>query len=401
MTDKKPAAASLLAINGGSSSIKFALYSADSLVRSLHGNLERIGSNPATLTFNDEVRGERGDQSIPAPDHASAAALLIDWLESREQFGGVRAAGHRVVYGLKFTEPVLVTQEFLDGLRRAIPYDPDHLPLEIVLMEELRRRSPSLPQIACFDTAFHRTMPRVAQILPIPRHFASAGIQRYGFHGLSYGYLAEELERTAGIQAGRGRVILAHLGNGASMAALRDGKSLDTSMGFTPAGGLPMGTRSGDLDPGVAWHFMRNGVAAEEFGRIVNHGSGLLGISETSSDMRDLLELQARDVRAAEAVEFFCYQSRKCIGAFAAALGGLDTIVFSGGIGENAPEVRSRICDGLGFLGVTLDEVRNRANAALISSDASSVAVRMIRTNEELMIARAACRLFQMEEKPR
>jgi acetate kinase len=283
----------------------------------------------------------------------------------------------------------------LNELRRIRSYDPEHLPREIKLIEQFRRRFPKLLQVACFDTAFHRTMPRVAKLLPIPRRFDKMGIQRYGFHGLSYTYLLEELAHTAGKKAARGRVILAHLGNGASMAAVRDGKSIDTSMGFTPTGGLPMSTRTGDLDPGVTWFLMKTeNLTPRQFNILVNQESGLLGVSETSPDMRDLLERQASDIRAAEAVELFCYQARKWVGAFSAALGGLDTLVFSGGIGENAGEVRARICAGLEFLGIDLDNVKNEGNAAVISRPASKVTVRVIRTDEELMIAKTVYRIL-------
>ena len=242
-------------------------------------------------------------------------------------------------------------------------------------------------------------MPRVARLLPIPRRFDAMGIRRYGFHGLSYTYLVEELDRVAGPAAAQGRVILAHLGNEASLAAIREGKSIDTSMGFTPAAGLPMGTRTGDLDPGVAWYLMRSEkLTPKQFSNLINHESGLLGVSETSSDMRDLIRRQASEIPAAEAVELFCYQTRKWIGAFAAALGGLDTLVFAGGIGENAGEVRGRVCSGLQFLGVELDEARNAANAPVISTESSRVTVRMIRTDEELMIARAVCRVGREED---
>jgi acetate kinase len=235
-------------------------------------------------------------------------------------------------------------------------------------------------------------------LLPIPRRFDAKGIQRYGFHGLSYAYLMEELARLGDPAAVKGRVILAHLGNGASMAAVRDGRSIDTSMGFTPTAGLVMSTRSGDLDPGLAPYLTRTEqITTEQFYEMVNHESGLLGISETSSDMRDLLAQEAQDVRAAEAIELFCYQARKWIGAYAAALGGLDTLVFAGGIGENAPIIRARICEGLAFLGIELEEKRNAMNAQLISSDRDRVAVRVIRTDEEFMIARLASRVLGTE----
>jgi acetate kinase len=296
---------------------------------------------------------------------------------------------------MKHIQPEIVTQELLDELHRIRPYDPDHLPREIELIEAFRQRHPKLPQVACFDTAFHQTMPRVAKLLPLPRRFDARGIQRYGFHGLSYAYLMEELVRLGEPAATKGRVILAHLGNGASLAAVRDGKSMDTSMGFTPTAGLVMSTRTGDLDPGLAPYLARTEqMTTKQFYEMVNHESGLLGISETSSDMRDLLAREKQDVRAAEAVALFCYQAKKWIGSYAAALGGLDTLVFAGGIGENAPPVRTRICEGLGFLGIELNKAKNARNAPVISTDASQATVRVIRTDEELMIARSVCRIL-------
>jgi acetate kinase len=285
----------------------------------------------------------------------------------------------------------------LDELHRITPYDPEHLPLEIGLIEAFRQRHPRLPQVACFDTTFHRTMPRVARLLPIPRRYEAKGVQRSGFHGLSYAYLMEELARLGDLAAAKGRVILAHLGNGASLAAVRDGKSIDTSMGFTPTAGLVMGNRSGDLDPGLVSYLARTEqMSATQFQEMVNHASGLLGVSEISSDLRDLLARESEDVRAAEAVALFCYQAKKWIGSFAAALGGLDTLVFTGGIGENAPLIRERICGGLGFLGIELNQKRNAKNASLISPDAGRIKVRVIRTDEELMIARSATRVLKL-----
>jgi acetate kinase len=281
----------------------------------------------------------------------------------------------------------------LDELHRISPNDPDHLPREIELIETFRQRHPKLPQVACFDTAFHQTMPRVAKLLPIPRRFDAKGIQRYGFHGLSYSYLMEELARLD-TAAAKGRVILAHLGNGASLAAVRNGKSIDTSMGFTPTAGLVMSTRSGDLDPGLAPYLERTEqMTTNQFYEMVNHKSGLLGVSETSSDMRDLLDHEQQDVRAAEAVALFCYQAKKWIGSFTAALGGLDTLVFAGGIGENAPIIRARICEGLGFLGIELNKLRNAETAPVISAQTHRATVRVIRTDEELMIARSVLHL--------
>jgi acetate kinase len=391
MTQTNPG---ILTINGGSSSIRFALYEAgDPLKRGLHGKIDRIGLSGTNLTFKDATGNEHESLSIAASDHRSAADILIDWLVEQGALASVRAIGHRVVHGMKHIQPEIITQELLDELYRLRPYDPDHLPREIELIEAFRQHDPKLPQLACFDTAFHQTMPRVAKLLPIPRRYDAKGIQRYGFHGLSYTYLMEELARLGDPAATAGRVILAHLGNGASMAAVRDGKSIDTSMGFTPTAGLVMSTRTGDLDPGLAPYLARTEqIGTKQFYEIVNHESGLLGVSETSSDMRDLLSQETADVRAAEAVALFCYQAKKWIGSFAAALGGLDTLVFAGGIGENAPPVRARICEGLGFLGIELGGSCNAETAAVISTGASRVTVRVIRTDEELMIARSILR---------
>ncbi len=388
--------AHILTINGGSSSIKFALYQiSEPLVRALHGKIDRIGFPDTSIEFNDPIMNRQVIHSFVTSDNKSAANSLIDWLEGQHGFASVRAVGHRVVHGMKHTEPVITTQELLDELYHIVPYDPEHLPREIELIEAFRQRHPELPQVACFDTAFHQAMPRVAKLLPIPRRYDAQGVQRYGFHGLSYAYLMQELEHLAGAQAANGCVILAHLGNGASLAAVRDGRSMDTTMGLTPAAGLMMSTRSGDIDPGLVSFLTRSErMTTEQFDRMINRESGLLGISETSSDMRDLLAREVQDTRAAEAVALFCYQTKKGIGAYAAALGGLDTLVFAGGIGENAPPVRSRICAGLGFLGIELDELRNTDHAQVISTNTSRVSVRVIRTDEELMIARSVCHVL-------
>jgi acetate kinase len=387
---------SVLTINGGSSSIKFVLYqTGEPPKRTLSGKVDRIGLSGTNLTFHDPTGKPQNSRNIAAADHKSAAKSLIDWLEEQPGFASVGAVGHRVVHGMTHTEPERVTPELLDELHRLRPYDPDHLPREIELIEAFRQRHPKLLQVACFDTAFHRTMPRVAKLLPIPRRFDAKGIQRYGFHGLSYAYLMEELAHLGDPAATKGRVILAHLGNGASLAAVRDGKSIDTSMGFTPTAGLVMSTRSGDLDPGLAPYLARTEqITTKQFYEMVNHESGLLGVSEISPDMRDLLAQEAADVRAAEAVALFCYQAKKWLGSFAAALGGLDTLVFAGGIGENCPSIRARICEELDFLGIKLDGSRNTANAEVISTDTSPATVRVIRTDEELMIARSVCRLL-------
>lgn len=400
----KSASPRILTINGGSSSIKFALFEAgDSLRRILEGGIERIGLPEASLRAKGLNPADNFSRSVKAPDHTAAVEVLMDWVEERSGDEVLTAVGHRVVHGgPKYSEPQRISAEMIAELHRLSPFDPEHLPEEILLTEAFHRRFPDLNQVACFDTAFHHDLPRVACLLPIPRRYEAQGVRRYGFHGLSYEFLMDELARLGDPAAGKGRVILAHLGNGASLAAVRDGKSLDTSMGFTPTAGLPMSTRSGDLDPGLVWYLARTGkMDAKQFNEMVNFESGLLGISETSSDMRDLLDNEAHDVRAAEAVALFCYQAKKWVGGYAAALGGLDTLVFSGGIGENAPAIRARICAGLEFLGIEIDERRNAANDGLISAPDGRVAVRVIHTDEEQMIARTVCRVLNLDEKGR
>jgi acetate kinase len=386
---------SILAVNAGSSSLKLAIHHAAGLgAMELRAAVERIGLEGASLSWRTRD-GRFAQEPFPAPDRTTAVSRLIDWLEGLEVFADVRAVGHRVVHGLDRTAPALITPEVMAELRRVEPYAPEHLPREIALIEAFSARHPTLPQIACFDTVFHAAMPRVARLLPIPRRYFEKGVRRYGFHGLSFEYLVEELARVAGTAAARGKVILAHLGSGASLAAIRDGASIDTSMGFTPAAGLVMSTRTGDLDPGVAGFLARNeGLSASDFDRLVSAESGLLGVSETSSDMRDLLAAEGADQRAAEAVTLFCYQAKKWIGAFAAALGGLDTLVFSAGIGERSAPIRARICEGLGFLDLELDSARNAAHEGIISTSASGVTVRVLLTDEELMIARAVSRVL-------
>ncbi|MBI4002434.1 MAG: acetate/propionate family kinase [Nitrospira defluvii] len=389
----------VLTLNAGSSSVKWALFRVGSPpVLLASGTIERIGLADGIITVTDAATGHSERRTIQVPNHAASVELLIDRLAQRGNAVSVQAIGHRVVHGgSRFANPVVVSSEVMEELHRLSPYDPEHLPAEITLIEAFGKQFPQVPQVACFDTGFHRHLPRVARLLPIPRRYEQLGIRRYGFHGLSYAYLMEELERLAGSEVARGRVLIAHLGNGASMAAVRAGSSIDTTMGFTPASGLPMSTRSGDLDPGLVSYLSRTeGMTTEQFHDMVNARSGLLGLSEISPDMRDLLEQEGRDVRAAEAVALFCYQGKKWIGAYAAALGGLETLVFSGGIGEHAAVVRARMCAGLEFLGIRLDRSRNEAGAAVISSPESRVTVRVIRTDEESQIAQSVCRLLAL-----
>jgi acetate kinase len=390
---------SVLAINAGSSSIRFALFTAGTPpTRVRGGKLDRIGRRDSELTVVDG--GTPAPQvGMDGTSFSSAVEGLLQWLEAQAWFGEVEAVGHRMVHGLTHTMPQRATQELLTDLTRIGALDPDHLPQEIQLVEAIGQRFPDLPQVLCFDTAFHRDLPRRAIQLAIPRRYEAAGIRRYGFHGLSYTYLMQELGRRRDPSAARGRVILAHLGSGASLAAVRDGRCIDTTMGFTPTGGLMMGTRPGDLDPGVLIYLADSeGMDAAALRRMLNHESGLKGVSDTSADIRDLLAREAEDVRAAEAIELFCYLAKKAVAAFAGALGGLDTLVFAGGIGENSPDIRARICAGLEFLGIELSGPRNARNAEVISGDAgdSAVAVRVIRTDEESVIAELTAQVIAL-----
>lgn len=390
-----------MTINGGSSSIKFAIYTVKGYLSPLFsGEVENIGTRTCRLNFTNAGSGEQTTIHIKGGDHNKAGNFLMDWLEKQGMFDDIKAVGHRLVHGMSHTKPEKITPQLLQRLKEISAYDPEHLPEEIKLIELFSKRYPSAVQIACFDTAFHADMSSVAKLLPIPRRFSKVGIRRYGFHGLSYAYLTEELKRIAGKEAVKGKVIIAHLGSGASLAAVKNGKSMDTSMGFTPTSGIPMSTRTGDLDPGVAAYLVQyEKLSPHQFNHLINHESGLLGISETSADMQQLLKIRHIDHRAAEAIEFFCYQTKKFIGAYATVLGGLDTLVFSGGIGEHAPEVREMICANLKFLGIELDKRKNAQNTAVISKSSSKVTVRIIPTNEELMIARMVCRVIKQDIK--
>lgn len=390
-----PAGGSLsLTINGGSSSLKFAVF--ESRRRILSGKLDRIGQPDARFTATAADGLPATDQRVEAPDRKAAVEILIDHLEQAVGMSRVKAVGHRIVHGGdRFHQPERVTSDLIEELRSISSYAPNHLPGEVELIEAFRKLSPERPQIVCFDTAFHHDLPRVARILPIPRRYEKLGVRRYGFHGLSYSYLMEELERIAGAETARGRVVLAHLGAGASLAAVRDGRPIDTTMAFTPTAGIVMATRTGDVDPGlVGFLAQTEGMTPEQFYRMTNHDSGLLGVSETSPDFRDLLGREAGDVRAAEAVALFCYRVKLAIGGFAAALGGLDTLIFSGGIGENSAEARARICSDLEFLGVELDPHQNHSHAPLISIPGRPVQVRVVPTDEESMIAKAIAQVL-------
>ncbi len=368
----------ILVLNAGSSSLKFGL-------------------------FDGDARLDRG--TVDRMDPGNTAAALDTVIERLEPHGGlpsVTAVGHRIVHGGGvFTEPTRLDDRALAQLHRLEPLDPDHLPAELAIVKAVRDRAPGLPQVGCFDTAFHASMPRVARLIAIPRRFEARGVRRYGFHGLSYQYQLEALARVAGDAAARGRVIMAHLGSGSSLAAARDGKCVDTTMGFTPNSGIPMGTRSGDVDAGLVAHLLRTErLTAGQLDAMLSKESGLLGLSGVSGDMRDLLARAGGDSACADAVALFCASVRKAIGALAATLDGLDTLVFAAGIGENCPAVRTQVCAGLSHLGVVLDEARNAANEDVISAGRSACAVRIVHTDEEAIIARETLRLHPGEDKP-
>ena len=380
----------ILAVNTGSSSIKFSLYESGEREELLFsGSLTRIGLKDGRFSVVDPEGRFIDCERVDAPDHPAACRHVFSWLRQHGP-GMPDAVGHRVVHGgPRHAAPEQVTPALLDSVAELVPYAPEHLPQALNAIRYAASELPGVFQVACFDTAFHSTMPPVAKICPIPEEFRKQGVQRYGFHGLSYQYILSELQSDGDPLARKGRVILAHLGHGASMAAMLDGRSIETTMGFSPAGGLVMSTRTGDLDPGVVLFLLQEGhLDATGLRDMVNKKSGLLGVSGLSDDMRDLLDAEAKNEQARLAVELFCYSARKHIGALTAALGGLDMIVFTGGIGLHSPEIRERICSGLEFLGIQIDQEKNLNNPGIISTDASKVVVKVIETNEEVMIVR-------------
>jgi acetate kinase len=394
---KSSAPARLLTINVGSSSLKAVVYrlgSAEAV--EVRAAAERIGSPNSCLRVTDAQGDVVHCRSDALLDHVAALETLFTWLRVQHLDEGLRAIGQRVVHGgTQYSAPTLITDAVLGELRSLVFLDTEHMPQTLRVIECIQKAYPSLPQVACFDTAFHRHMPRVAQMYPLPRDLWDAGLARYGFHGLSYEYILQEL-RALDSGVADGRVIVAHLGNGASMAAVHHGLGVDTTMGLSPTGGLVMSTRTGDLDPGVLLYLLQSrGLDSAALSHIVNKQAGLLGVSGSSADMQDLLAREEMDPRAAEAVALFCYQARKFLGALVAVLGGLDTLVFTAGIGERATVVRARICDGLAYLGLQVDPARNARHAPIISSNASRVVVRVIPTDEDLIIARHTHRLIE------
>ena len=388
---------SILTINGGSSSIKLAVFKKENeLIPLLSGKIERIGLKDATFSVKEGDHSTKVDADISSFDAATHS--LVEWLNGQSWFDDVKVIGHRIVHGMQHTASATVDDALLKELDSIISYDPDHLPAEIGVIKAIQEKYPRLRQVACFDTAFHAGIPAVAATWAIPRQYREEGVRRYGFHGISYSYLLQQLQVIDSAVAS-GKVIFAHLGNGASLAAVKEGGCIDTSMGFTPAGGVVMSTRSGDLDPGVAWYCMQKGMSATEFNEMINNRSGLLAVSGISPDIRDLLEKEKDNADAALAIELFCYQVKKFIGAYAAALGGLDALVFSGGIGENASIIRARICKELAFVGIELDEAANDRNEPVISGKTGRTKVFVIRTDEERMIAQESAAIYETEVK--
>lgn len=380
----------ILTLNRGSATLKAALYDTNPSVQlELSISVDRADSPGTRVTVQGNAGALLLDSAVDNKVPDQWLETVFRWLEQHDYLASLTAAGHRFVHGgVRFRNPVRITPAVVTELERLAPLDPDHLPAALRVVRFVTERWPELPQIGCFDTAFHSSIPKVAQMYALPRRYFDSGILRFGFHGLSYEYIVGELRAIEGALAD-GRVIVAHLGSGASMVALRQGKSMDTSMGFTPLEGLVMGTRSGDVDAGVLFYLLDQGkMSPAELDECLNKRSGLLGVSGSSGDMRDLIEKAPHDQAAAEAVELFCYRAKKYLGAYAAALGGVDLVVFTGGIGEKAALVRWKICENLGFLGIQLDPQRNQANGPVISTSSSPVKVRVIETNEDLTIVR-------------
>lgn len=392
-----------LVVNAGSSSLKFCVYRlADSGKWGLdaRGQIEGIGVAPR-FSAKDAEGAKLADDHLGAEvcDGGAALNVLADWLRATYGGGRVLGVGHRVVHGgAQFLSPTIVSRQVLAELRELIPLAPLHQPYNLAAIEAVFERMPSVPQVACFDTSFHHTHSAVAALVPLPRDMCKFGLQRYGFHGLSYEYVASVLPEAAP-EIARGRVIIAHLGSGASLCALKEGKSVDNSLGFTALDGLCMGTRPGALDPGVVLYlFQTLGLSPKEVESILYKRSGLLGISAISSDMRDLLGRNEPDARLA--VDYFVYRAAKEIGALTAVLGGIDGLVFTAGIGENSAEIRRRICESSSWLGVIVDDKANAARGPRISAPQSKVSVWVIPTNEELVIARHTGSLLGLRQAP-
>ena len=372
----------ILTVNAGSSSLKFDLFSINPIVRITSGVIDKIGQNKSLFTINNLSK------EVSLNTYNDAINLFIEWYKHNNT-QNIIAIGHRIVHGgPKYFEPCLATNDIFDDLKKFIPFDTEHLPSELLILEKVQKLFQDIPNILCFDTSFYKDLPIESKMLPIPRHYFKEGLRRYGFHGLSYQFVFQKLQQIYGEKIFSSRLIIAHLGNGVSISAIKEGKPIDTTMGFTPTGGVPMGTRSGDIDPGIISYieYTKN-LNTNQINHLFNFESGLLGISETTSDMKSLLDNESKDKRISDAINIFCYDIRKTIGGFIAILGGVDKIVFTGGIGENSPEIRKRICQNLEFMGILIDQENNYNNKDVISPKTSKVDIRVIHTDEAQIIA--------------
>lgn len=379
----------ILSVNCGSSSLKFALFRfSHGLEMEWSGHIDRIGFPKSHFIILNREGLILADDKTGHSNIEEAVNRLARWLKLNANKYQLEAIGYRIIHGgLANREHKMASKELIKSLKLLIPLAPNHLPDELKTMNILFEAFPNVPQVACFDTVFHKDMPFYARRFSLPFELSKEGVIRYGFHGLSYEYVLRKLRRLAPKEA-KGKVVIAHLGNGASMAAVRNGKSIDTTMGLTPTGGLIMGTRCGDLDPGIALYLMKQKkVSPKKLEKLFNHQSGLKGISGVSSDMMVLLDMETTNLRAREAITMFCYQARKFVGSLSVSLEGINTLVFTGGIGENAATIRSRICKGLQFLGIEIDKNKNNRHREIISTKNSAVTIRVIKTNEEFMIA--------------
>ncbi|QES87605.1 acetate/propionate family kinase [Rhizosphaericola mali] len=383
----------VLVLNGGSSSIKFAVYTVNDqeLILEIKGQIDRIGDYNSHL----EMKWANGQtflsEKINRSNYTQSTIKLLEYLQKYVGMEDVSTIGHRIVFGGHHHFPRLIDDTLLQELRSWTDYDEDHLPAAIKVIEIFQKHFPTIPQVASFDTSFHTNLPKVAKLYALPIAYYEQGIRRYGFHGLSYTFLLRQIKTLQPELVSFGKMIFAHLGNGASIAAIKNGQCIDTSMGFTPTAGLVMGTRCGDIDPGILLHLIRQEkLPARRVRGLINHKSGLWGLSEISSDMRTLLEKENKNEKVKDAIHLFCYNLVKYIGSYAAILEGINAIVFAGGIGENSPEIRKRICQKLSYLGLSLDENKNNNNETIISTEHSVIKVFVIKTDEEIILAENA-----------
>ena len=400
LQDRSGNTGAILVINCGSSSVKFAVLTSErSPLRFWSGSIDRIGVANTRFHIVDNQGQTVIDQADPIADHETALAQVLDTIDRRASQLALAAVGHRIVHGGADCDcPVIVTSAVETRLQQLVPLAPLHQPHNLAGIAAVRKTRPSLSQIACFDTAFHHDLPRLATLTALPRAFYGEGVRRFGFHGLSYEYIVDALRRS-GVDVDHERIVIAHLGNGASMCAVSGGRSVETTMGFSTLAGLPMGTRCGDLDPGIVLYLLKaKGMTVERVEHLLYEESGLLGVSGVTSNMQDLLSRPDTQT-AIEAVEVFCYQARRHLAALTATLGGLDRVVFTGGIGANAPIVRAKICAGLEYLDLKLDEARNASNDPIVSAHSSRVAVQALPTDEELTIARHVREMLTAQPK--